>query len=233
MDIYLLQLIGHWLSVFFVTLVSLFNFNIVKTTETNVENNSYTKATTVLNQIVNYKTVYVYNSNKSISSKPTILQQGSVGLIYSYENGQKKVVKQPVNQIVELGTAKATTYIGRLTTYTPYCVGCSPQGNVACKVKGKKFSLIKNGQYYVDSTYGRVRILAAALQAFPCGTIVHVDTGTIPPFVGIVLDTGGSMRYAYKNGYVWMDLAYQHKGTAEAKKAGTKHTKFTVLRWGW
>ena len=69
MDIYLLQLISHWLSVFFVTLVSLFNFNIVKTTETNVENNSYTKATTVLNQIVNYKTVYVYKDKKLIHKK--------------------------------------------------------------------------------------------------------------------------------------------------------------------
>ena len=100
-------------------------------------------------------------------------------------------------------------------------------------VKGKKHSLIKNGQYYVDSEYGKVRIVAAALSAFPCGTIVTIDNGKLPVFNAIVLDTGGSMRQAIKKGVVWMDLAFSDKNDTGIRIAGSRNVSYTVRRWGW
>lgn len=233
MDINLLQLLWSWLSVFLVSLVSLFGFSTNKEEEVNIENLNYTKTATVLNEVVNYKTEYVYNNKKPMDSEPTVIKEGQVGLVYKYSNGETKVFKEAVNKVVEIGTAKSTNYTGRLTGYTPYCNGCSKTGTVACKAKGKRYSLINDGQYYVDNQYGKVRIVAASLNKFPCGTIVHIDNGKIPAFDAIVLDTGGSMRSAMKKGVVWMDLAYSNPKDSELRFASSKNVKFTVKRWGW
>lgn len=233
MDIYLLQLLWSWLSVFCVAIVSFFNFDFIKEEEMSVRNTNYNKTATVINEVVNYKTEYVYNNKKPANSSPTVIKEGEYGLVYKYQNGESKVFKNAVNKVVEIGTAKATEYTGRLTGYTPYCVGCSKTGTVACKAKGKKYSLISNGQYYVDSQFGKVRIVAAALNVFPCGTIVHVDNGKIPPFDAIVLDTGGTMRQAMKKGVVWMDLAYSNPKDSELRFASAKNVKYKVKRWGW
>lgn len=233
MDIYLLQLLWSWLSVFLVTLVSFFDFGVNKEETSDIENLNYTKTATVLNQVVDYKTEYVYNDEKPMDSSPTVIREGEYGLVYKYSDGETKVFKEAVNKVVEIGTAKATSYTGRLTGYTPYCVGCSKTGTVACKAKGKKFSLINDGQYYIDDQYGKVRIVAAALSVFPCGTIVHIDNGKIPEFDAIVLDTGGSMRQAIKNGVVWMDLAYSNKNDKELRYASSKKVEYTIKRWGW
>ena len=234
MDIYLLQLLGNWLSVLVVTLSSLFgNFNYSED-KANLENTSPTKTATVINEVVNFKTKYVYNNKKPIDSTPTVVQEGQVGLIYRYDNGDTKILRGTTDRIIELGTAKAVNYTGRVTTYTPYCKGCSKYGNVACYTKNhKKHSLITNGQYYVDDEFGKVRIIAAALQAFPCGTIMKIDTGKIEPFYAVVLDTGGTMRSAYKKGTIWIDLAYSQPNKAEAKLTTGKNVKMQVQRWGW
>ena len=60
-----------------------------------------------------------------------------------------------------------------------------------------------------------------------------IDDGRNEPFLGIVLDTGGTMRKYYKKGYVWMDLAYKYQATAAKAKTGSKKTTFTIQRWGW
>ncbi len=234
MDIYLLQLLGNWLSVLCVTLTSFFGINVYSEDKANVDNMNYTKTATVLNEVVDYKTVYVYNKSKPLDSAPTVLQEGQYGLIYRYADGESSVLRKTVNEIVEIGTARQSKYTGRLTTYTPYCFGCSKVGNVACYTREhKKHSLIKDGQYYVDKEFGKVRIVAAALSYFPCGTIVNIDTGKTAPFDAVVLDTGGSMRGAMKQGKVWMDLAFSKSNKAEAKLVNTKTAKFTVKRWGW
>ena len=92
-------------------------------------------------------------------------------------------------------------------------------------------SLINDGIYYEDEEYGSIRILSAA-SAFPCGTIIEVDNGNGEPFYGVVLDRGGSMNSAWKNGTVWIDLAYA--SSADAKVGGITGTniKFDVQRWG-
>lgn len=234
MDISLLKLLIDWLSVLIIYLVSFFNIGSYREkTIMDVDNLSYEKNATVLNEIINYNTEYVYNNEKPSDSEPVVLKQGEYGLIYRYNDGETRELKKSVNRIVEIGTAKITKYTGRLTAYTPYCEGCSSAGNVACSVKGKKFSLKYDGQYYIDSEYGKVRIVAAALTVFPCGTIVTIDNGKFPVFNAIVLDTGGSMRQVIKNGVVWMDLAYSNKDDEGIRQAGSKNVSFVIRRWGW
>ena len=135
---------------------------------------------------------------------------------------------------MEVGTARPGEYIGRLTTYGADCAGCSKTGTVACrKPNGKTHSLTRDGMYYNDSEYGKVRILAADLGGFPCGTIILVNNGKIKPFYAVVMDTGGTMRQQYAQGYIWMDLAFVHEGDSKGTHTGSKTTRFSVQRWGW
>ena len=98
--------------------------------------------------------------------------------------------------------------------------------------EGKKHSLTNDGIYYKDSTYGDVRILAADNSGFPCGTIVKVNNGK-QEFTGIVLDTGSSMRTAWSNGTVWLDLAFATQNDAKSAGMSSNNAKFVVQRWGW
>ena len=234
MEVYLLQLLFNWLSVLMVTLVSFFGLGNYSKDKSDIENLNYTKTATVINEVTGYKTEYVYNSKKPSDSTPVVIREGEYGLTYRYSDGYTKVLKNSTSRLVEVGTARATSYTGRLTSYTPYCLGCSKVGNVACFTREhKKWSLIKNGQVYTDKEYGQVRIVAAALTTFPCGTIVNINSGKVPAFNAVVLDTGGSMRQAIKKGVVWMDLAYQQKHDPTMGIASGKNVKFTRLRWGW
>lgn len=234
MDIYLLKLVGNWISVLFVSLVSFLGINDYNELATNIENTSYTNTVSVENEIIPYKTKYVYNSKKASTAKREVLVQGVDGLSYTYKNGETKVLKEPVTEVIEVGTGRAGEYVGRLTTYGGDCYGCSKTATVACKTKkGKRWSLWKDGIYYTDDEYGKVRILAADLGGFPCGTMILIDNGRIDPFLAVVMDTGGTMRQQYAKGYIWMDLAFQYQGDSKGTKTGSKNTKFTVQRWGW
>lgn len=234
MDIYLLKLVGNWLSVLVVSLVSFLGINDYQELATNIENTSYTKTVAVENKVIPYQTKYVYNSKKASTAEREVLVEGQDGLSYTYENGETKVLKEPVTEVIEVGTGRAGEYTGRLTTYGGDCYGCSKTATVACKTKsGKRWSLWKDGIYYNDSEYGEVRILAADLSGFPCGTMILIDNGRIEPFLGVVMDTGGTMRKQYAKGYIWMDLAFQYQGDSKGTKTGSKNTKFTVQRWGW
>lgn len=234
MEIYLLKLIGNWISVLTVSLVSFLGLGAYQEERIDIENTSYTKTVSVVNEVIPFQTEYVYNSSKSKTAEKTILVAGEDGLSYTYDNGVQKVLRNPITQVVEVGTAKKGEYMGRLTTYGSDCAGCSRTGTVACRTEsGSSFSLTKNGMYYNDSTYGKVRILAADLGGFPCGTMILVDNGQIDPFYAVVLDTGGSMRKAYKQGTIWMDLAFVYQDDAKGTNTGSKNTRFSVQRWGW
>ncbi len=234
MEIYLLKLIGNWLSVLTVSLISLFGLSNYKEDAADIKNISYTKTASVVNEVIPFKTKYVYNSSKSETAEKVVLVKGENGLSYTYENGVEKVLRQPVTQVVEVGTARTGEYNGRLTTYGGDCPGCSKVANVACRTKdGKKFSLFNDGIYYDDDEYGPVRILSADLGGFPCGTMILVDNGNVDPFYAVVLDTGATMRNSYKKGYIWMDLAFKYQGDSKGTHMGSKNTHFSVQRWGW
>ena len=93
--------------------------------------------------------------------------------------------------------------------------------------------MINDGDTYLDNQFGEVRILAAAHEKFPCGTVLEVDNGRNDSFIGIVLDTGGAMRQAWKKNQVWIDLAFSSQAEAASAGITSKNTNFIVKRYGW
>lgn len=230
MNIFLIQVIGNFVNFLTVTILSL--FGMLNSVDTEIKNSDVTKNSYIENQTINYSTVYQYNS-KIPSNISRVLVKGEDGIVYvnNYDNTQI-VLKEVVNEIVEVGTGAQGMFQGRLTGYGPDCPGCSSVGNVSCRTKeGLNHSLINNGITYTDQEYGEVRILAAATSAFPCGTIIAVDNGILTPFYAIVLDSGYDMRNAWQNGNVWFDLAFESQ--ASVTNVSNKTALFNVQRWGW
>lgn len=148
-------------------------------------------------------------------------------------NSQPIVEEQPKEEVVPASTT-LEVMTGKLTGYGPDCAGCSGRGNLACKTaKGTKHNLYNDGIYYNDSTFGQVRIVAAAIQKFPCGTIIEIVKAGQQPITAVVLDRGGSMNSAFSKGNIWIDLAYG--STADAKVGGVSGLNYqiNVKRWGW
>ena len=230
MNIFLIQVIGNFVNFLTVTILSL--FGMLNSVDTEIKNSDVTKNSYIENQTINYSTVYQYNS-KIPSNISRVLVKGEDGIVYvnNYDNTQI-ILKEVVNEIVEVGTGVQGMFQGRLTGYGPDCPGCSSVGNVSCRTKeGLNHSLINNGITYTDQEYGEVRILAAATSAFPCGTIIAVDNGILTPFYAIVLDSGYDMRNAWQNGNVWFDLAFESQ--ASVTNVSNKTALFSVQRWGW
>ncbi len=197
-------------------------------------NNSGDKTATIINEIDPYETEYVYLDNIPSNAEPVVLVEGVNGLDYTYDGLDYVHLSDKKNEVVQLGSGKPGIYHGRLTGYGPDCPGCSSVGNVSCLTREKtNHSLIYDGLYYDDSVYGNVRILAADNSAFPCGTIIKVDNGILKEFYGIVLDTGSTMRNAWRQGVVWMDLAFSSQAEALVGNATSGNTTFSVQRWGW
>ena len=88
---------------------------------------------------------------------------------------------------------------------------------------------------YNDDEFGEVRVLAAALSEFPCGTIVEVKSSNLGDFMGIVMDTGYTMREQLKNGIYHFDVAYQTEKDENIRYATNMsgNVEFNVQRWGW
>lgn len=146
---------------------------------------------------------------------------------------EENKVDQSVQQTTDNTNAEAqAVYTGKLTGYGGDCPGCS--GYLACRTReGSSFNLKTDGYYYNDSTYGNVRILAAATSGFPCGTIIQVNNGIMSEFTAVVLDTGGSMNSSWSRGEVWMDLAFSTSSDPALGSSNSSNTTFKVLRQGW
>ena len=149
-----------------------------------------------------------------------------------------------VEEVKEEETVSVTTstpnevndavFVGKMTGYGADCIGCSGVGALSCRAAdGSRHTLTENGEYYNDATYGTVRIVAAALDKFPCGTIVKVDHPALGTFYAVVMDTGGSMKRAWANGYVWMDLAFKTESDPSIYSTTSRNTTYSVQRWGW
>ena len=113
-------------------------------------------------------------------------------------------------------------FSGTLTGYGPDCVGCS--GNLGCAPHPN----VKNGNiYFEDTSYGKIRILAAD-PSIPCGSIIKVSnypyiTGD---FYGIVLDRGSAIKG------LTMDLLYNSE--QETRNLGRAYNiNFQIERWGY
>ncbi len=198
-----------------------------------VKNNISDKTATIINEVTPYETKYIYDNTLSSDADQVVLSEGKNGLVYTYDGINYKKVSEPEDRVIKVGTGKSATYNGKLTSYGADCKGCSSTGNVSCTTKdGKKHSLINDGIYYKDEAYGDVRILAADNSGFPCGTIVKIDNGK-EEFTGVVLDTGASMKEAWINGIVWLDLAFAKESDAKTAGMSSNNAKFVVQRWGW
>lgn len=206
----------------------------IKNTGITLHNPTGDKTATIINEVEPYETDYIYVGNMPSDAEPIVLSEGINGLDYTYDGLTYTHLSDKKNEVVQVGTGKQGNYTGKLTGYGPDCPGCSLVGNVSCRTReGTNHSLINDGIFYTDTVYGKVRIIAADNSAFPCGTVMKVDNGRLDEFYAIVLDTGSSMRGAWANGTVWIDLAFSSQSDARKGNATSSNTKFSVQRWGW
>ena len=163
---------------------------------------------------------------------------------YNYILVEEPVIEQKVEDTViveETGDdndnvteSTEAVYVGKMTGYGADCNGCSGVGTLSCRtIDGSKHTLSIDGEYYYDDNYGSVRIVAADLSQFPCGTIVKVDHPNLGTFYAVVLDTGGSVQKAWQNGTVWMDLAFKTETDPNIYSSTSNNTTYSVQRWGW
>ena len=231
MNFYLIELLGKWVCFLAVSVSSFLGFSSTNEYEINDNNNNVS----VLTEVIPYETEIVYNNSVPSTVRRTI-KEGSDGLKFTNNDGTEVILQDVVNEVIEVGTGAVGVYNGIMTGYGPDCHTCNGVGYVACRTEDKKnFNLLTDGVYYNDDEYGQVRVLAADLSAFRCGTIVKVESKTLGTFMGIVLDTGYDMRKHYAKGIYHFDVAY----TTEKDKMVAKTTDMTgkvvynVQRWGW
>lgn len=233
MNFYLLNLFGKWVSLGILSIMSLFGFTLEEET-TEISNSNINKNVNISSTVIEYETIETFDS--SIPSNITkVITEGKDGVIYYNDDGTI-VLEEVVDEEVIIGTGKNGEYTGVMTGYGPDCSTCSGRGYVSCKTEDKKnFNLINDGVYYNDDEYGEVRVLAAALSEFPCGTIVEVKSSNLGDFTGIVMDTGYTMREQLKNGVYHFDVAYETEKNEEIKKATNMSGEviYSVQRWGW
>lgn len=234
MNVYLLQLLGKWLSLVMIAALSLFHNIGFQTHQVKIDNPTKNMNLNIENQVIAHETQKIYT--KSLPNGVTkVISNGQDGLIVPQTDGTTSVVQEMIPAVVEVGNGGQESYVGKMSGYGPDCVGCSKTGNVACHTEnGGKHSLIYDGIYYQDDEYGSVRILAAARTVFPCGTIIEINNGVNEPFLGVVLDSGGSMQKAWNNSRtVWIDLAYASQNDARnTTTPGGNGIHFTVKRYG-
>lgn len=235
MNLGLLDLAGKWLGFAVITVMSLFNGNTYIEKEIVISNDNIAKDIKVESVVTPYKTITQYNSKLPNTVTKTLVE-GKDGIKY-VADGKEEIIQEKVDKVVEKGTGAVGTYTGRLSGYGPDCAGCSGYGGLACKTKnGGKHNLVNDGIYYEDSEYGKVRIIAAALKQFPCGTIIEITKPGKDPFMAVVLDTGATMVNQWNQGKVWMDLAYsseKDKTVFGVDGLTGMNINFNVKRWGW
>ena len=228
----LLRLMIMNLSVIIIFIVCVGLFQTVTYT---VNNDGFNKNAASLAQVVKYDTVKIYDESIPNNIIKTVVE-GQDGLYYINQDGGATTVNEVVNEQIIVGTGKYGVYKGIMTGYGPDCVTCDGLGYVACSTKDKKdFNIITDGIYYKDEEFGEVRVLAAALAEFPCGTIVEVDSSNLGKFMGIVMDTGYDMRKFYKMGIYHFDVAYDTEENYMVPYTTnmTGEVVYSVQRWGW
>ena len=233
MNFYLLNLFGKWVSLGILSIMSLFGFTLEEET-TEISNSNINKNVNIVSTVIEYETIKTFDS--SIPRNITkVITEGKDGVVYYNENGIV-ILEEVVDEEVIIGTGKNGEYTGIMTGYGPDCSTCSGRGYVACRTEDKKnFNLIDDGIYYNDDEYGEVRVLAAALSEFPCGTIVEIKNSNLGDFTGIVMDTGYDMRKHLEEGIYHFDVAYETEKNEEVKKVTNMSGEviYSVQRWGW
>ena len=164
----------------------------------------------------NKNTIHNMNGVKSIEA---------IHIITKYDSRSKLINVREVSNMQEVslyGSSTPVAFVGQMTAYNPVCVGCT--GKVACPPRQD----VRNGNiYFNDSTYGKIRILAAD-PAIPCGSIVKITNVSFSnePIIGIVLDRGGAIK-----GNI-MDFLVTE--TDDMDIVGRqRNVRYEIIRWGW
>ena len=204
--------------------------NLISEKKFEVKNLNQTKNSIAFTKVIEYDTVETYN-NKIPTGVTITRKKGHTGLAYVDENNNETIIESPKNAEIEIGTGDEANYVGKMTGYGADCIGCT--GTLACKTKNESYhNLIKDGTTYNDEEYGNVKIIAAALEKFPCGTIIKVENPNLGTFNAIVLDTGGAMKSAWNNGIIHIDLAYLTETDPALHLSTSSNVKYSVQRWG-
>lgn len=126
------------------------------------------------------------------------------------------------------------TFSGTVTAYGPDCVGCSGVTASGYRVADNIGGVITSTTTtYHDDTFGELRILAAATNKFPFGTVIRISGGRIDGYInGIVLDRGIAMSNAWANGKILVDLLFETEKSDELHEFGRQDVTFEVLRYG-
>lgn len=244
MNLYIFEMILKFIRMLFIAFISIFNISLYAENETVSQNSIANKDVYAVRTVVlkdetktNTKKVVtnkiVQNKTNKVNKNRQVVEKKELPSIQNNNIKSNNVITTEAPIVVEKKTS-IEEFTGRLTGYGPNCRGCSGTGNLACKTREKRvFSLKNDGIYYTDSVYGKVRIVAAATSKFKCGTIITITKPGQKPFTAVVLDTGGSMRKAWANGTVWMDLAYEDEAMAGSDNLTGSNIKFSVQRYGW
>jgi len=233
MNFYLLHVVGKWFSLFIVSAMSFLGFA-VDEPKMEVATNNTNNPVNMVTEVIPFETVKTYDSSIP-SNIQKVLVEGKNGLAFTDGEGNKVTLEPVIHEEIQVGTGAYGVFNGIMTGYGPDCDTCDGKGYVACQTIDKKsFNLIDDGIYYEDAEFGKVRVLAAALSAFPCGTIVEVDSTNLGKFTGIVLDTGYGMRKSLENGIYHFDVAYTTElDEMVPKTTNKKGVTYSVQRWGW
>ena len=134
----------------------------------------------------------------------------------------KEVIQATQKELYEEGIYNAKyTFVGELTGYAGDCKLCT--GYLACP---PRTNVLKEGIYYTDKTYGKLRIVASS-KRYPCGTILRFNVPKLSsePIMAIVLDRGV--------GGNTIDLLTESESYAIKHVGRVKNLEFEVLRQGW
>ena len=104
MNVYLLQLIGKWLSLIVITFISFFNPRVGTKTEAKVDN-----------EVIEHDTKMIYNPSLPNQTK-NVVTPGVDGIVYMDANGNEtKIIQKMVTEVIEVGTGGVSDYIGKLS----------------------------------------------------------------------------------------------------------------------
>lgn len=165
----------------------------------------------------------ILSMNSSYNFVPYLIsEQNEVAIVneYNYDDSSVNVID---------------TFVGTVTAYGPDCVGCSGITASGYKVAENVGGIITSTTTtYNDETFGELRVLAAATNKFPFGTVIRMSGERIDGYItGIVLDRGGAMNNAWAEGEILIDLLFATEKSAEVYEFGRqRNVTFEVLRYG-
>lgn len=231
---YLIDFIGKIISFILISISSLFGMNVYSEKTKEITNANQELDLNIINYVEEHDTKYIYNP-KMPYNEENIIVPGVDKITYKVIGSDEiKILQDSVTEVIEKGTGYYGLFTGRMTGYSAECYGCSKEGYVACLTKDRqKFSIIHDGLYYEDEEFGSVRVIAAAVQKFPCGTIVEITKQGYEPYYTVVMDRGSAMNTAWDMDLVLIDLAFDNDKDALASDLTGRNLTFRVKRWGW